>query len=87
MSEERRYILTAHAATVMAERGIEDAWVERILMEPERVEVDRYDSRLRHALGRVAERGERVLRVVYDPEREPWWVVTVYFDRRERVSR
>lgn len=33
--------------------------------------MDRHDSRLRHALGRVAKRDDLVLRVVYDPEREP----------------
>ena len=76
--------LTAHAATVIAERGIELAWVERVLRAPERVHADRTDPALTHALGRVEERGQRVLRVVYNASASPPRVVTAYFDRRQR---
>ncbi len=51
--------LTAHAATVMAEREISLVWVERVLRHPEWTELDKNDPELRHALGRVAERGDR----------------------------
>jgi len=37
-----------------------------------------------HALGRIAERDGRVLRVVYNAAVRPPRIVTVYFDRRER---
>ena len=37
-----------------------------------------------HAFGRVPERGDRVLRVVYNPTTEPVTVVTAYFDRKMR---
>ena len=81
--DEHQYELTAHAAAVMAERGIERAWVERVLRAPEHVHVDRMDPSLTHALGRIAERGQRMLRVVYNASASPLRVVTAYFDRRQ----
>lgn len=84
MSEKIHFELTAHAVTVMAERQISLAWVERILMRPERIEPDRIDPDLRHALGLIPERDDRVLRVVYNKSTEPWRVVTAYFDRSMR---
>jgi hypothetical protein len=56
------YELTAHAAVVVAEREIELAWVDRAFLDPERTEADRNDPLLRHALRRIAERNDRVLR-------------------------
>jgi hypothetical protein len=78
------YELSAHAVTVMAEREILEAWVERVLSSPERTEPDAADPLLRHALGRIPERDDRVLRVVYNETIHPWRVVTVYFDRAMR---
>ena len=78
------FTLTAHAQAVLSERGIEAAWVDRVLRNPHVMETDKYDATLRHALGRVSERDDRVLRVVYNPNQRPWSVVTAYFDRRQR---
>lgn len=69
---------------MIAEREIDAAWIERVLSSPERTEVDRWDQSLTHALGRIAERGHRVLRVVYNASVHPPRVVTAYFDRRQR---
>jgi hypothetical protein len=80
MPEKIHFKLTAHAVTVMAEWQISLAWVERVLMRPERIEPDRIDPDLRHALGRIPERDDRILRVVYNKSTEPWRVVTAYFD-------
>jgi hypothetical protein len=79
-----RYELTAHAATVIREREIDAAWIERVLGKPERTEPDRFDPSLTHALAPIAERGGRVLRVVYNPSVDPKRIVTAYFDRRQR---
>lgn len=76
--------LTAHAATVIAERRIEAGWIERTLDAPERTEADRFDPALTHALLRIPERNHRVLRVVYNASVIPRRVVTAYFDRRQR---
>ena len=76
--------LSAHAATALAEREIDIAWVELALSRAERTEPDRFDPSLEHALVRIPERGDRVLRVVYNPSHKPPMVVTAYFDRRQR---
>ncbi len=65
MSRIIDYELSAHAVTVMAEREILEMWVARVLTSPERTEPDATDPLLRHALGRIPDRDDRVLRVVY----------------------
>jgi hypothetical protein len=69
---------------VIAERNIAITWVVRVLETPERLERDRDDAALVHALARIRERGDRVLRVVYNETANPPRIVTVYFDRRQR---
>jgi hypothetical protein len=76
--------LSAHAATVIAEREIEMAWLELAMTKPDRVEPHRFDPTLAHALVKIPECGDRVLRVVYNPSHSPPKVVTAYFDRRQR---
>jgi hypothetical protein len=78
------YRLTTHAASVIAERQIPQEWVARVLGQPMRLEADRYDPTLRHALAAIPENDGRVLRVVYNDTVRPWQVVTAYFDRKER---
>jgi len=80
----KRYLFTAHAKTVMVERHIKKEWAERILDHPEMVVEDRADPELRHAVGRIAEYGDRVLRVVYNEHADSCYIVTVYFDRSLR---
>jgi Domain of unknown function (DUF4258) len=81
---DQAFALTTHAATAIAERGIEIDWVARTIRQPERIETDRWDAALKHALLRIAERGDRVLRVVYNDSTRPLRVVTAYFDRGQR---
>ncbi|NOT01253.1 MAG: DUF4258 domain-containing protein [Phycisphaerales bacterium] len=71
---------TQHAKDVIAERKIEVKWVERVLLAPQLVEDA--DDGLRHFFARILEREGRVLRVVVDPARDAWWVVTAFLDRR-----
>lgn len=79
-----KFILSAHAQTVIAERSIDPEWIERVLAKPERIANDESDPVLRHAIGRIPEYGNRVLRVVYNGSVEPVRVVTAYFDRTLR---
>lgn len=79
-----RFVLTKHAETIMEVREIQLAWVERALANPENVVPDKVDPNLRHALRRIPEYGDRILRVVYNETNEPWRVVTVFFDRTMR---
>ena len=76
--------LTNHAKAVVAERGIALEWIERVMIAPQRREVDLRDSALNHALGRIPEHGGRVLRVVYNENVKPWRIITAYFDRTLR---
>jgi hypothetical protein len=80
--------LTGHARTVCGERVIELAWVESVLNSPETTEPDALRPGHYLAFGRIAERGGRVLRVVYTDRDGDRWVVTAFFDRkRGRAAR
>lgn len=78
------YELTKHAEDMPARRGIRRAWIETALARPQVMEPDAMDSSLEHNLARIAEYGNRVLRVVVNKQAEPISVVTVYFDRKMR---
>ncbi|MEQ6341940.1 MAG: DUF4258 domain-containing protein [Gammaproteobacteria bacterium] len=69
---------------VIAEREILLEWVARILTNPQRMETDPEDPALGHALGRIPEHSDRVLRVIYNKTVKPWRIVTVYFDRTQK---
>lgn len=68
----------------MGERAVLIAWLESVLESPQRVEPDPDDAELEHRLGRIAEHGNRVLRVVVNKTVRPPRVVTLYFDRTMR---
>jgi len=78
------YRLTKHAETVLAERGIAREWLETVLARPQKIEPDEDNPELEHRLGRIAEHGNRVLRVVVDGNKSPVVVVTLFFDRTMR---
>ncbi len=75
------YEITAHGKVAIEARGIRQEWLERVLFTPERRESDRADPILQHAIGRIAENGDRYLRVIYNGSITPWRIVTAYFDR------
>ncbi len=62
-------VLTTHAATVVAERGLDIAWVERTANEPDWT---------------MPERDGRMLRVVCYETDDAIYVVTAFLDRRAR---
>lgn len=84
MNSPNRFLLTNHALIVLLERDIHVEWVRRVLMHPHLRLPDTEDPDLVHALAPIAERGDRVLRVVYNETTDPWRVVTAYFDRAWR---
>jgi hypothetical protein len=67
---------------MLRERGIERAWVDRTLRDPELTE-DRDDG-THHFARRIPEFGDRWLRVVVNVATEPQIRVTAFFDRRLR---
>ena len=84
MDRPNRFLLTKHASMVLRERDISVEWVQRVLMHPHLRLPDTKEPDLIHALAPIAEREDRVLRVVYNEKIDPWRVVTAYFDRAWR---
>ena len=84
MDPPNRFLLTNHASEVLRERGISVEWVRRVLTHPYLRLPDAEDPDLLHALAPIAEREDRVLRVVYNEKIDPWRVITAYFDRAWR---
>jgi len=82
MSTAAALDLSAHAATVLQERGIEMDWVRRAIAEPDQTESR--DDGSEHFLKAIPERGGRVLRVVANQVTRR--IVTVFFDRRMKGS-
>jgi len=78
------FVLSAHAEVVIANRSIDRKWLEQVLERPERVEADKVDPALKHAIGRISVHRGRVLRVVYNDTVDPRRIVTAYFDRTLR---
>ena len=74
------YILTDHARKRITKRQIRTQWIEETLSYPARIESDQDDSDLLHALRPIAERGFRVLCVIYNETVSPIAIVTAYFD-------
>ena len=78
------YRLTRHARLTISARNIDMSWIERVLECPQSTVPDRADRALSHALGRIPEHGNRVLRVIYNHAEQPPVIVTAYFDRSMR---
>ena len=76
------YELSDHAARRIHERKIEPRWIEMTLSEPDRWEEDGIDPAVSHALKRIAEMDNRVLRVVYNATTVPVRIISAHFDRR-----
>lgn len=74
----------AHAEAMLVERQLDRAWVLAIAADPEWIETDPRQPGVVMAFGRVPERGDRVLRVVYADGRNERRVISVFFDRRAR---
>jgi hypothetical protein len=69
---------------MLRERRIAREWVGRALSRPDWTEWDKGNPALRHALCGIVERGDLILRVVYDPSVKPRRVITAFFDREAR---
>lgn len=75
---------TRHALAVMEERAIRREWIEAVLARPEWTEPDRSQPGVTLAFGRIAEFGDRILRVVYDEDATGRRIITTFFDRTRR---
>ena len=81
-ADRLRYRLTKHAKKMMIERSIKIARIDQVLSHPSVVLRDKEEPALRHALGRIPELSDRILRVVYNESIVPWIVVTAFLDRK-----
>ena len=68
----------------MKERDISLLWVEQTIFDPITTEDDRTRPGVTRAFRRIAERGNRTLRVAYVAEGDSFRVLTVFFDRNRR---
>jgi hypothetical protein len=80
----KRYTLTAHATSMMAERDIRPEWVSQALSTPALAISNPSDTQTKSAFMPILEQGGRILRVVYNATVDPVRIVTVYFDRSMR---
>ncbi len=82
MPKSIRY--TLHAETVLTERNLVKAWVERTVNEPEwRISDSRGDSAERRFRA-IPERQGRVLRVICVETATEIRIISVFLDRRAR---
>lgn len=75
---------TQHAIDMLAERGIERAWVERTILQPDAIEPDPRHGDRQRAFRIVPERDGRVLPVVYAQSGQECRVITLFLDRGRR---
>ncbi len=71
---------------MLAERGIDPAWVERTVAQPDAVEPDPHHPDRVRAFRVVPERDGRVLRVVYVREDAAVRIITAFLDRGRRPA-
>lgn len=77
-------VFSRHAEDMLVERGIERAWVNNTIRNPEKVESDPHRPNVRRAFRRIVERENRFLRVAYVEVEGTIKVVTIFFDRAKR---
>jgi len=76
-------VFTAHARTMMHERGIVEDWVKSTVLDPDMTE-QRGDDEV-HYLKKIPQKRGKVLRVIVNPSVNPERVITVFFDRRVQL--
>ncbi len=80
-------ILTRHAETKMAERGLRSAWVEQTVRSPAWTESEPRDPSAERRFAPIPEFGGRILRVVCVETENAIRVITATFDRGARSDR
>jgi len=73
---------TKHFQEMLRERNIQPEWADAAVLDPDRVE--QQPDGTQHFVKQIAEHGDRWLRVVVNPDKQPPARVTAFFDRRLR---
>lgn len=76
------FTLTKHALFQMEQRAISMEWIDRTLQNPDQILPLADVHGNTHYLKRIAEFGDRHLRIVVNPQIDPQRIVTLFFDRR-----
>ncbi len=75
------YQLTEHAQESLRKRSpIRIEWIEHVIQEPERIELDHVDPELEHRLGRIQAYENRIQREVVKKDTNRLRIITFYFD-------
>ncbi len=80
----RNFELSIHALDMLDERLIAEEWVMLTIDSFDRTEVGP-DNNV-HYIKSAPEFGDRILRVIVNPDRTPNRIVTFFFDRRLRTT-
>ena len=76
---------TKHFKEMLQERNIRREWVDDAVDKPDDVR-DQNDG-TRHYIKQIPDYGNRWLRVIVNPEKEPPAGITAFFDRRLRRTK
>lgn len=76
---------TAHAKTVTLERQLELDWIERVVRNPDWREHDPTGPPTERRFCRIAEREDRILRVICLETEAEIRIITAFFDRNARM--
>ncbi|MDH4439656.1 MAG: DUF4258 domain-containing protein [Rhizobium sp.] len=76
---------TLHAETVISERQLDLAWIEKTVREPEWTEADHSGPPTERRYRRIPEREERILRVICLETATEIRIITAFLDRRVRM--
>ena len=80
--------LSDHARLRIERRELDLRWLEQVVRDPEWRQAEPSDPALERRFGRIAEMGDRVLRVVIRPiSPAKCRVITAFFDRRARFRK
>jgi len=79
------FVFSQHANDMMEERNIPEKWIWRVLSESDNTFTTE-DGNL-HFTKAIAEKENRILHVVVNPNVSPKRIVTLFFDRRLRSKK
>ncbi len=78
---------TVHAETVISERQLDRAWIERTVREPEWTEADPAGPPTERRYRRIPERDDRIVRVICLETTTEIRIITAFLDRKARMPR
>lgn len=75
-----QFSLSSHAREMLIERNISEDWLWQTINDPDQVITGKDANQ--HYIKSISDRDGRFLHVVINPKKEPFIIVTIFFDRR-----